>query len=200
MFRGANKVTLDAKGRLAMPTRYRERIVERSNGRLIATVDRADRCLLIYPLPEWEEIELKLRRLPTLNPLARRLQRLMIGHATDLDLDGSGRILIPPSLREYAGLSRTAMLIATASGSGRSLVSTIIPLGRTVRSTSSSGWPREGAGGSRAQSRSAAHAVHRQRLMGRPPAAARRSARRVQEYSGPPALGLAPARAQHGIL
>ena len=66
MFRGANKVTLDAKGRLAMPTRYRERIVERSNGRLIATVDRADRCLLIYPLPEWEEIELKLRRLPTL--------------------------------------------------------------------------------------------------------------------------------------
>jgi MraZ protein len=111
MFRGANKVTLDAKGRLAMPTRYRERIVERSNGRLIATVDRADRCLLIYPLPEWEEIELKLRRLPTLNPLARRLQRLMIGHATDLDLDGSGRILIPPSLREYAALARTAMLI-----------------------------------------------------------------------------------------
>jgi MraZ protein len=106
MFRGANKVTLDAKGRLAMPTRYRERIVERSNGRLIATVDRADRCLLIYPLPEWEEIELKLRRLPTLNPLARRLQRLMIGHATDLDLDSSGRILIPPSLREYAALTR----------------------------------------------------------------------------------------------
>lgn len=111
MFRGANKVTLDSKGRLAMPTRYRERIVERSNGRLIATVDRSDRCLLIYPLPEWEEIELKLRRLPTLNPVARRLQRLMIGHATDLELDSSGRILIPPSLREYATLSRAAMLI-----------------------------------------------------------------------------------------
>ena len=111
MFRGANKVTLDSKGRLAMPTRYRERIVERSNGRLIATVDRQDRCLLIYPLPEWEEIELKLRRLPTLNPVSRRLQRLMIGHATDLELDGNGRILIPPSLREYAQLSRAAMLI-----------------------------------------------------------------------------------------
>src|SRR4026209_2899673 len=97
MFRGANKVTLDAKGRLAMPTRYRERIVERSNGRLIATVDRADRCLLIYPLPEWEEIELKLRRLPTLNPLARRAQRLKSGHATDLDPDGSGALLAPPS-------------------------------------------------------------------------------------------------------
>jgi MraZ protein len=111
MFRGANKVTLDAKGRLAVPTRYRERILERSNGRLIATVDRSDPCLLIYPLPEWEEIELKLRRLPTLNPVARRLQRLMIGHATDLELDGSGRILLPSSLREFAKLSKTAMLI-----------------------------------------------------------------------------------------
>src|SRR4029079_13058923 len=103
MFRGANKVTLDAKGRLAMPTRYRERIVERSNGRLIATVDRADRCLLLYPLPDGKKIGLKLRRLPTLNPLARRLQRLMIGHATDLDLDGSGRVLRPTSLRDNAG-------------------------------------------------------------------------------------------------
>lgn len=111
MFRGANKVTLDAKGRLAMPTRYRDRIVERSNGRLVATVDRADRCLQIYPLPEWEEIELKLRRLPTLNPVARKLQRLMIGHATDVELDNSGRILVPPSLREYANLSRAAMLV-----------------------------------------------------------------------------------------
>lgn len=115
MFRGANKVTLDSKGRLAMPTRYRERIVERSNGRLIATVDRSDRCLLIYPMPDWEEIELKLRRLPTLNPVVRRLQRLMIGHATDLDLDGSGRVLLPPSLREFAGLSRSAMLIGQGS-------------------------------------------------------------------------------------
>jgi MraZ protein len=111
MFRGANQVTLDAKGRMAMPTRYRERIVERSNGRLVATVDRADRCLLIYPLPEWEEIELKLRALPTLNPVVRRLQRLMIGHAADLELDSSGRILVPPGLREYAGLQRDAMLV-----------------------------------------------------------------------------------------
>lgn len=115
MFRGANKVTLDSKGRLAMPTRYRERIMDRSNGRLIATVDRSDRCLLIYPLPDWEEIELKLRRLPSLNPVARRLQRLMIGYATDLDLDSSGRVLIPPSLRDYAGLSRTTILIGQGS-------------------------------------------------------------------------------------
>jgi MraZ protein len=111
MFRGANPVTLDAKGRLAMPTRFREQIVERSHGRLVATVDRSDRCLLIYPLPDWEVIEQKLVKLPTLNAATRRLQRLMIGHATELELDANGRVLIPPTLREYAGLSRQAMLI-----------------------------------------------------------------------------------------
>jgi MraZ protein len=115
MFRGANKVTLDAKGRLAMPTRYRDRIVERSSGRLVATVDRSDRCLLIYPLPEWEEIERKLMRLPTLNPAVRRLQRLMVGHATELELDSHGRILIPPTLREYAALARDVVLIGQGS-------------------------------------------------------------------------------------
>jgi MraZ protein len=115
MFRGATQLTLDSKGRLAMPTKHRERIVERSNGRLIATVDRSDRCLLIYTLPEWEEIEMKLRRLPTLNPVVRRLQRLMIGHASDLELDANGRILIPPGLREYASLSRDAVLVGQGS-------------------------------------------------------------------------------------
>lgn len=111
LFRGVNNVTLDAKGRLAMPTRYRDRIVERSNGQLVATIDRADRCLLIYPLPDWEDIERKLADLPTLNPAARSLQRLMIGHATELELDSQGRVLIPPKLREYAGLNRDVMLV-----------------------------------------------------------------------------------------
>ena len=111
MFRGANKVTLDAKGRMAMPARYQDTLVERSGGRLVATVDRADKCLLIYPLPDWEEIERKLMRLPSLNPQTRRLQRLMVGHATDLEIDSHVRVLVPPKLREYAGLSRQAVLI-----------------------------------------------------------------------------------------
>jgi MraZ protein len=111
MFRGANPITLDAKGRLAMPTRFREQIVERSHGRLVVTVDRSDRCLLIYPLPDWEIIEQKLVKLPTLNPATRRLQRLMIGHAVEVELDANGRMLIPPTLRDYANLSRSAMLI-----------------------------------------------------------------------------------------
>jgi MraZ protein len=106
MFRGANKVTLDTKGRMAMPARYRDTLVERSGGKLVATVDRSDKCLHIYPLPDWEEIERKLMRLPTLNEQVRRLQRLMVGHATDLELDSHGRVLVPPKLREYAGLTR----------------------------------------------------------------------------------------------
>ncbi len=110
MFLGANKLTLDAKGRMVMPTRYRERLQERCGGKLVVTVDK-DQCLLIYPLPDWEEIERKLMRLPTLNPQARRLQRLMVGHATELELDGHGRVLLPPNLREFGLLTRDAMLI-----------------------------------------------------------------------------------------
>lgn len=110
MFRGATQVTLDAKGRMVLPTRYRERIVERCEGRLVVTIDR-DHCLLIYPLPEWEEIERKLMRLPSLNEQARRLQRLMVGHATDIELDGHGRVLLPPKLREFAALERDGVLI-----------------------------------------------------------------------------------------
>ncbi|MFZ1099595.1 MAG: division/cell wall cluster transcriptional repressor MraZ [Steroidobacteraceae bacterium] len=110
MFRGATKITLDNKGRMVMPTRYREQIQELAQGKLVVTVDR-DQCLLIYPLPEWEQIERKLMSLPTLNPTARRLQRLMVGHATDLPLDGHGRVLLPPELREFAQLARHGMLV-----------------------------------------------------------------------------------------
>jgi MraZ protein len=110
MFRGATKITLDDKGRMVIPTRYREQIAEIAQGKLVVTVDK-DQCLLIYPLPEWEQIERKLMSLPSLNATARRLQRLMVGHATDLPLDGHGRVLLPPELREFAKLGRHGMLI-----------------------------------------------------------------------------------------
>jgi MraZ protein len=110
MFRGAAKVTLDDKGRMVIPNRYREQIAERAQGQLVVTVDR-DQCLLLYPLPDWEQIERKLMSLPSLHPRSRRLQRLMVGHATDLTLDGHGRLLLPAELRAFAGLERLAMLI-----------------------------------------------------------------------------------------
>ncbi|WP_187670189.1 division/cell wall cluster transcriptional repressor MraZ [Zestomonas carbonaria] len=111
MFRGANAISLDAKGRLAMPSRYRDEIVARSGGQLIVTIDAVDPCLCVYPLPEWELIETKLRELPSLREETRRLQRLLIGNAVDLELDGSGRFLVPPRLREYAKLDKRAMLV-----------------------------------------------------------------------------------------
>jgi MraZ protein len=110
VFRGVSQLSLDAKGRMAMPARHRERLVECCGGQLVITVD-PDRCLLLYPLPEWEEIERKLNRLPNLNKQARRLQRLLIGHATESELDGSGRILLPPPLRDFAGLDKQVVLI-----------------------------------------------------------------------------------------
>ncbi len=110
MFRGPSKILLDAKGRLAIPTRHRERIVARADGHLVATID-PDRHLLLYPLPDWEEFERKLLRLPGLKKRERRLQRLLLGYATELEMDGHGRILLPAALREFAGLERQIMLI-----------------------------------------------------------------------------------------
>src|ERR1700745_1708398 len=110
MFRGATKITLDDKGRMVMPTRYRQQIAELAQGRLVVTVDR-DQCLLIYPLPEWAQTERKLMSVPSLNATARRLPRLVVGSAPDLLMDGHGRVLLPPELREFAKLGRHGMLI-----------------------------------------------------------------------------------------
>ena len=111
MFRGANAISLDAKGRLAMPSRYRDELLARCAGQLIVTIDAVDPCLCIYPLSEWELIEAKLRELASFREENRRLQRLLIGNAVDLELDASGRFLVPPRLREYAKLDKRAMLV-----------------------------------------------------------------------------------------
>lgn len=94
-----------------MPSRYRDELVSRCAGQLIVTIDAIDPCLCVYPLPEWELIEAKLRELPSLREETRRLQRLLIGNAVDLELDGSGRFLVPPRLRAHAGLDKHAMLV-----------------------------------------------------------------------------------------
>lgn len=111
MFRGVNGITLDAKGRISIPARYKQSLLEKSNGMLVATIDTEELCLLLYPLPEWEQIEQKIETLPSFNRTARRIQRLLLGYATELDMDSHGRILLPPLLREYAHLEKQAVLI-----------------------------------------------------------------------------------------
>lgn len=114
MFRGINTVSLDDKGRIAIPSRCREVLDicdSHGHGQLVVTIDPEERCLLMYPLIYWEEIEKKIEKLPSFNNAARRIQRLIIGHAADILLDNQGRILLPQELREYAGLKKRAVLI-----------------------------------------------------------------------------------------
>ncbi|WP_151703862.1 division/cell wall cluster transcriptional repressor MraZ [Nitrincola alkalilacustris] len=115
MFRGVNPINLDAKGRMAMPSRYRESIAAYCAGQMVATIDAQSPCLLLYPLPDWEEIQAKIDALPSFNAAAVRLKRLLIGHATDIELDGSGRMLLPSPLRDYASLDKRVVLL----GQGR---------------------------------------------------------------------------------
>ncbi|MAD76647.1 MAG: cell division/cell wall cluster transcriptional repressor MraZ [Rheinheimera sp.] len=111
MFRGSVTLTLDDKGRLALPARYREILLSENQGHLICTIDLHDPCLLLYPLADWEEIEERLKSLSSLNPQERRLQRLLLGNATDCDMDKNGRILVPAPLRQHAGLSKNIRLV-----------------------------------------------------------------------------------------
>ena len=117
MFRGLSAVNLDAKGRLAIPMKYRQLLVDLCAGRLVATIDTEERCLLIYPEGEWDLIQAKIEALPSFNPGARRIQRLLIGHATDIELDANGRILLSQPLREYAQLEKETVLL----GQGKKL-------------------------------------------------------------------------------
>ena len=110
MFRGVAQLNLDSKGRLAVPARFRDALNERCSGRLVVTAD-SDRCLLIYPLPDWEPIEQKLMALSSFNTQIRELQRRLVGYAEDVVIDATGRILVPPALRQFAQLGKPVVLV-----------------------------------------------------------------------------------------
>ena len=113
-FRGVTELVLDAKGRLAIPARYRDAIVDGGERRLVLTAD-PDRCLLVYPLAAWAPIQARRMALSSFDSRIRGLQRLLVGHADDVEIDAAGRILVPPALRRYASLDRRAVLV----GQGR---------------------------------------------------------------------------------
>jgi MraZ protein len=110
MFKGSTNVTLDGKGRLAMPSKYRDRVAQQCGGHVVVTVDKSG-CLLIYPQPDWDEVEAQINALPTLHEGARELQRNVVGAATELELDGAGRILLSRELRDFANLDKQTMLV-----------------------------------------------------------------------------------------
>jgi MraZ protein len=111
MFRGLSAISIDAKGRLAVPSRHRERLKAIAGGALTITASPYDRCLWLYPLPEWELIEAKLQQLPDGERQNRRTKVMMRAYAVDCEFDAQGRVLVPPLLREFADLYKDVVLI-----------------------------------------------------------------------------------------
>jgi MraZ protein len=114
MFRGVATVSLDSKSRLVVPARYRDALLVNGAGRVIVTADPTQ-CLLLYPLPEWEPIEKKLNGLSDLDPRTRSLKQLLVGYAHDMDMDGAGRVLLPPMLRKFAELDKSVVMVGQGS-------------------------------------------------------------------------------------
>ncbi len=110
MFQGAAQLNLDSKGRLAIPARHRDMLLAHCGGQLVLTAD-ADGCLLLYPQPEWQPIREKLMQLSAFNPRIRALQRFLVGYAEDVVMDAAGRVLISPTLRNFAVLDKRVMLV-----------------------------------------------------------------------------------------
>jgi MraZ protein len=114
MFQGATSLNLDAKGRMAVPARHRDALVAAGDGHLVLTA-HPHRCLLLYPTPAWEPIRARILAAPSLEAQSAKLRRLLVGFAVDLDMDSSGRLLVPPELRRYAGLDKLVWLVGQGS-------------------------------------------------------------------------------------
>ncbi|RMG14279.1 MAG: division/cell wall cluster transcriptional repressor MraZ [Deltaproteobacteria bacterium] len=105
MFRGEFEHTVDGKGRTSLPARFREVLAASGSDRMVVTRD-VERCLLLFPLAQWEAFERRLLELPSMAPGVRLVKRTLIGSAHEVSVDANGRILIPQPLREYADLKR----------------------------------------------------------------------------------------------
>ena len=111
MFQGVSTLNLDTKGRMAIPARHRDVLTHDGVARVVVTINPREHCLWLYPENEWEDIAYKLSRLPSLRPQTQLLQRLLLGHAVEAELDAQGRILLSTELREYAALGKKVSLV-----------------------------------------------------------------------------------------
>ncbi len=111
MSRGSSHISVDAKGRVSIPTKHRDALSSEGENALVVTISATDRCLLLYTAKDWVSVEAKLVALPQLNPQIRKLKRMLIGHADDVAMDANGRVLLPPALREFANIGKKAVLV-----------------------------------------------------------------------------------------
>lgn len=114
MFQGATGVNLDAKGRLAVPTRHRDALQASAEQKLVLTA-HPHKCLLLYPAQAWEPIRARIMTFSSFDPQLSLWKRLLVGFAEDLELDGSGRLLVSPVLRKFAGLEKQVMFVGQGS-------------------------------------------------------------------------------------
>lgn len=118
MYLGSNAISMDAKGRLAIPAKVRDALLADCGGRIVVTAHTEERCLLVYPEQQWQQLLPQIESLPNINRKAAKMQRVLLGYATSIEVDeANGRILLPPTLREYAGLEKKLMLV----GQGKKL-------------------------------------------------------------------------------
>ncbi len=110
MFGGVSILTVDNKGRLAVPARQREILLRLYSANLVVTLESDDH-LLIYPENNWQEVQQRLLKLPTGNPVLKAYQRLVLGHAETQQMDASGRLLLPSVLRELVDLNKEVALV-----------------------------------------------------------------------------------------
>jgi MraZ protein len=110
VFQGAAALNMDAKGRIAVPTRHRESLTRDADGKLVLTA-HPEGCLLLYPGPAWEPVRTKVMGFPSFNTLASKWKRLLVGFAEDVELDGAGRVLVSPELRNFAHLDKRVMMV-----------------------------------------------------------------------------------------
>lgn len=111
MFQGITSVTVDGKGRLAIPTRFRDGIADRGGNTVIVTAHQYDGCLVLYPLVDWDEVMRRVTALPDANLDVRNIKRRFVGQATDCEIDSAGRILLPQLLRTFALISKGAVML-----------------------------------------------------------------------------------------
>jgi MraZ protein len=114
MFQGATALSLDAKGRLAVPTRHRDELQSGNGGKQVLTA-HPHRCLLLYPAPAWEPIRARIMSFSSFDAQASLWKRLLVGFAEEVELDGAGRLLVSPELRKFAGLEKQAMMVGQGS-------------------------------------------------------------------------------------
>jgi MraZ protein len=111
MFSGNSSINIDSKGRIAIPAKYRDRLVELCEGKIVITRDPIESCLLVYTKTDWQEFARKLSKLSDMKPAERTVKRRYLGNAEECELDKNGRVVLPGQLRKDVNLDKAIRIV-----------------------------------------------------------------------------------------